>query len=264
LGYNPDMLAALALMAFLDEFDDAADKVKFPSDEVLTQWAKKGDVQQKLVRTLTDPKGWAQAFEAIQKKLGIGPGKVDIDVVFVEADGLRLAESKGSCGFGIIRFNMKRLVPYQKKMDDVDREMKAGKLAAWIIPPRRIDTVIAHELTHVMAGGGDALWVAEGLATYAAADDSFLYEFNQRGGRVDSLDRPVSEDDAYSRGLSFFRWVEKEHGPEQVRKIAFRIATGVEKTDAVAADVLGKSWDQILLREKAWSAEYLSTFKTAR
>jgi hypothetical protein len=258
------MFAALVLLACLDEFEDAAEKVKFPSDEVLAQWAKKGDVPQKLVRTLTDRKGWAQAFEAIQKKLGIGPGKVDIDVVFLEEDGRRLASSTGTCGFGTVRFNMKLLVPHQKRMDDIDLEMKSGRLAAWIVPPRRLDTVITHELTHVMTGGGGELWVAEGLATYAAADDSFLYEFNQRGGRVDSLDRPVSEDDAYPRGLSFFRWMEKEHGSEQVRKFAFRVATGVEKPDAVAADVLGRPWNQILLREKAWSAEYLATFKNAR
>ncbi|HXX94438.1 MAG TPA: hypothetical protein VEN81_12450 [Planctomycetota bacterium] len=258
------MVALLALLACLDEFEDAAEKVKFPADEVLAQWSKKGEVHQKLVRTITDRKEWAKAFETVQKKLGIGPGKVDIDVLLFESDGQQLAQSKGTCGFGVVWFNMKLLVPTQKKMDEIDLEMKEGKLAAWIIPPRRLDAVITHELTHVMTGGDNERWVAEGLATYAAADDSFLYEFNRRGGRVDTLDRPLSEDDAYSRGLSFFRWMEKQHGADTVKKVAFRLSTGLEKTGVVVADILEAPWEQVLLREKAWSTEYLATFKTAR
>lgn len=257
-------IAALALLACLDHFEEAAEKINFPSDEIQAQWARKSDVHRKLVKTITDRKGWAKAFETIQKKLGLGPGKVDIDVVFFESEGKRLAESKGSCGVGTVRFNMKLLAPFQKQLDEIDLEMKGGKLAPWIVPPRRLDVMITHELTHVLSGSCNETWVAEGLATFAAGDDSFLYEFNLRGGRVEALNRAPSEDDAYSRGLSFFRWMEKEHGSDLLKSFAQRVATGTEKTDAVAADLLGKSWEQILLREKAWSTVYMAGFKTAR
>jgi hypothetical protein len=258
------MILLLALLSMADEFEEAADKIKFPPDEVLREWSMKGETQRKLVNLITDRGRWAKAFETIQKKLALGPGKIDIDVVFHESDEKRLADSKGRFGFGTVRFNMKLLVPHQKKMDDIELERASGKLAPIIVPGQGLDGIMTHELTHVLSGPCDESWVAEGLATYAAGEEYFLYAFNNRGGRVEAIDRPLSDLDAYPRGLSFFRWMEKEHGADRVRDFAVRAASGSEKTKEIATDVLGSTWEHILLREKDWSTEYLAGFKTIR
>jgi len=258
------MILLLALLAFVDEFEEAAAKVKFPSDEVQREWSMKSETHRKAVNMATDRSRWSRAFEAIQKKLSLGPGKVDIDVVFHDSDELRLADSKGAFGFGTVRFNMKVLVPHLKRMDEIEAERKAGKLASTIVPGQHLDGLITHELTHVLAGPSDQLWVAEGMATYAGGEEYFLYLFNGRGGRVDGIDRAMVEADVYPRGLLFFRWMEKTQGADKVRGFAVRAASGNEKTKVFAADVLGLTWEQIVAREKTWSAEYLTGFKTIR
>jgi hypothetical protein len=258
------MIFLFALLSLADEFEEAADKIKFPPDEVQREWSMKGETQRKLVNLITDRSRWAKAFETIQNKLGLGPGKIDIDVVFRESDEKRLADSKGRFGFGTVRFNMKQLVPHQKRMDDIEAERSSGKLAPVIIPGQGLDGILTHELTHVLSGPCDETWVAEGLATYAAGEEYFLYAFTHRGGRVETIDRPLNEQDVYPRGLSFFRWMEKEHGSDTVRDFAVRAASGNEKTKTIAADVLGSSWEHIVLREKDWSTEYLAGFKTIR
>jgi hypothetical protein len=254
-----------ALLFFtVDQYDDAAEKVRFPADEMRRQWAAKSETHEKLVKQITNRRGWAKAFQAIHEKLGLFPPEVEVEVVIVEGNDNRLAWSLGKDGKGTVSFNMKLLPPHQKKLDDIDQEIQAGKLAPWIIPPQRLDNLVTHELTHIVCGCLEEVWLSEGLATYAAGDEHYLYSFNLRGGRVESLDRALSEADAYPRGLSFFRWMEKAHGADKLREFAGRVAGGREKAGDVAGDVFGSSWARILAREKAWSAEYIPKFKTVR
>jgi hypothetical protein len=157
---------------------------------------------------------------------------------------------------------MKLLAPHQKKMDDVDEEIRAGRLAKWIVPPQRLDGLLIHELTHVVCGIIEETWLTEGLATYTAGDESFFYSFNRRGGQVGLLTGAVSQTDAYPRGMSFFRWMEQIHGPDRLKKFVDRIAGGREKAGSAAEGVLGTPWEELLRSEKAWSTDYISRFKT--
>jgi hypothetical protein len=257
------MMVAIALLALLDQFDEAAEKVRFPADEVLQQWSGKSDTHRKLIKRISDRKEWAAAFQTIQGKLGLLPADVDIQVALDEADNGKFAWSRGKDGHGTVWFNMKLLAPHQKKLDDVDLEIQSGRLAPWIIPPQRLDSVTIHELTHVVCGGNEELWLSEGLATYAAGDESFLYTFNRRAGRVDAVSGSLSNADAYPRGMSFFRWMEQSHGSGKLKEFVGRVAGGREKPGPAAEEVLGLPWEQILLREKAWSTEYLAKFKTS-
>ena len=58
--------------------------------------------------------------------------------------------------------------------------------------------------------------------------------------------------------------MEQEHGSAKVKEFAGRIAAGREKPGPAAAEVLKRSWEGILLREKTWSTEYIAKFKTSR
>ena len=252
----------LALLAVFDQYDAAAEKVRFPDGETQRQFSKAGAAHRKIVNLITDRQEWAKAFRTIHDKIGRFPAEVDILVVIEETDDKRPACGLGKDGRGTIKFNMKQLGPYQQKLDDFEVLRQSGSGVRLSIPPSRIDAMITHELTHVICGGFEELWLTEGVASYTAGDDAILYDFHLRGAPVTSLDQKLSETDSYGRGLSFFRWIEKEFGPDKIRAYVKRIeeARG-EKAGAVAAEVLGRPWDQLLIMEQAWSAEYLAGFK---
>ncbi len=257
LGYNPGVTLVILFLALLGPADEAAEKVRFPADLVLQEWSGKSETHRKLVKFITDRKEWVKSFETIEGKLGILPTGGDIQVTFDEADNSRFAWSKGASGQGTVVFNMKLLAPHQKRMDDVDLEIQSGKLAPWIIPPQRLDSLLTHELTHILSAGMAESWLSEGLATYAAGDESYFYTFTRRAGHVDLLNGALSEADAYPRGMSFFRWMEQEHGATKLKEFVGRVASA-------ASEVLGLPWERILSREKTWSTEYIAKFKTSR
>ena len=256
------MALALALLALLDQYDTAAEKVRFPDGETQRQLSKPGAAHRKVVNLVTDRGEWAKAFRTIHDRLGLLPAEPDIQVVIEDTDDKRPASGVGKEGRGTIRFNMRLLGPYQQKLDDFELARQSGKAVKWVVPPSRLDALVTHELTHVVCGVMAEEWLTEGLATYTAAEESLLYEFNHRGSKVDRLDRPVGETDAYARGLSFFRWMEKDFGPEKVRAFARRVSSGSgERPGPVAAEVTGTPWEKLLLQEQAWSAEYVASFK---
>ncbi len=257
------MLCATLILALLGPADEAAEKIRFPADLVLKEWSARSDTHRKLITFITDRKEWTRSFEKIQAKLGILPPNGDIQVAICEEDNSRFAWSKGAGSTGTVSFNMKLLAPHQKRMDDVDQEIQSGKLAPWIIPPQRLDSLLTHELTHIVSGSIEEPWLAEGMATYAAGDESFFYNFTRRSARVDRVNADLSEADRYPRGMSFFRWIEAEHGMEKLKEFVARVSGGREKPGPAASDVLGRSWEQILAREKAWSTEYIAKFKTS-
>ncbi len=258
------MILVVALLAACDQFDDAAAKIRFPEPEKLLGWTEKSETDRKIVRLITDRGGWSKAFRTIQDKLGLFPAKVDIKIVVEDSDDSHPAWSRGNSGRGTIWFNMRRLVPYQKKLDEIDAEMREGKLSAWILPPTRPEGVLTHELTHVICGAMEERWLSEGIATYAAGDESYLYSFNKAGGRVATLNPELAESDCYPRGMVFFRWMEAQFGAGKLKEFVGRVADGREGAAPAAADVFRSTWEDLLRQEKDWSTEYLTKFKTAR
>ena len=260
-GYTWSVLFALALLALPDQYDRAAEKVRFPDDEVLRQWSAKSDAHRKVVALISDRSHWARAFQAVDEKLGLLPANPEIRVTLEETDDKRPACSSGKDGRGIVRFNLRQLVPYQEKLDEVAEIEKSGRKVRWAVPPTRMEGVIPHEVAHVVCGGFQDLWVAEGLASFAAGEDVAFYQFNLRKGRIDSLDRGVTEDDSYARGLSFLRWLEKDHGADAVRAFARKVSREGVAPSRAAADISGLAWEKVVVQEKAWALEYIAGFK---
>lgn len=261
--YTYFMGLAFALLALLDAYDTAAEKVRFPDGETQRQLSKPGASHRKVVNLVTDRGEWAKAFRTIHDRLGLLPAAPDIQVVIEDTDDKRPASGVGKDGRGTIRFNMRLLGPYQQKLDDFELARQSGKAVKWVVPPSRLDAIVTHELTHVVCGVMAEDWLTEGIASYTAGEEALFYEFNHRGSKVETLDRSVGETDAYARGMAFFRWMEKEFGQDKVRDFARRVSSGSgEKPGPAAAEVTGTTWDKLLLREQAWSAEYVAKFKT--
>ncbi len=255
------MMLAIALLALLDQYDRAAEKVRLPDDEVLRRWSSKSEAHRKIINIISNRNSWAKAFEIVDRKLGMLPSNPDIGVSIEDTEDKRPACSSGKEGRGVVRFNMRQLAPYQEKLDELDLQEKGGRGVKWIMPPMRMDAIIPHELTHVVTGGFEDLWLAEGLASYTAADEVVFYMFNNRKSRVDTLERVVPEADAYARGMAFLLWLEKESGAEGVRTFARRVSRDRIAPSRAAADVAGQEWEKLVLVEKTWSAEYIAQFK---
>jgi hypothetical protein len=252
---------AIAFLALLDSYDRAAEKVRFPQDSSLREWSRKSEGHRKVIDMITDRKQWAKAFQTVDLKLGLAPADPDVRITIEDTDDKRPACSAGKDGRGFVRFNMRLLVPYQDKLDEIERDKAAGKKMRFIVPPMRLDAVIPHELAHVICGGFEESWMSEGIASYVGDDDVIFYMFNHRGSRVDTLDRVVPEDDAYARGMVFFLWLEKERGADGVRAFARRIVRDGILPSRAAADACGIPWEKVVLREKTWSDEYIAKYK---
>ena len=73
---------------------------------------------------------------------------------------------------------------------------------------------------------------------------------------IESLDRPVSEDDAYPRGLLFFLWMEKRWNREMVRKFVARVSAQGGSHSEALFDATGNTWARMAGEEQGWSQEY--------
>lgn len=251
----------LAAVPAQDKYGKAVERMLFPEESVLTELAGRSEVHQRLVLLLADPGIWARMFRVIDEKLGLFTEKCDIQVLIEENDEPQPARGTGKGGRGAVKFNLNRLVEYQKKVDEYQREKAAGKIVRWIIPPVKLEVIIVHEMAHVFCGTYEEKWLTEGAACYVGDDTSVLYAFNNRGARVEGLDQAVPDEDSYARGMAFFRWMEATCGGEKLRDFLKRLSQKGEKYREAAEAVTGLSWDRIVADEKTWSAAWLEKFK---
>lgn len=256
------MTWALALAVLLQEkYDKAAERVLFPEDEVLRAWSSRGEIERRLIGQITDRKVWAAAFRQIDEKLGLFSETSEVKVALEESSEDRPARGGGRRGRGGVRFNMRKLVDYFGKLEELSRLEREGKRVRWQVPPVKFETMVTHELVHVFCGSYAEKWLTEGVACYVAGDTSFLYAFQLRGGRVDGLDKMVPDEEAYPRGMAFFAWMEAEWGKDKVREFVDRVTHQGEAAADAAAAVTGRPWPRLVLEEKAWSAAYVAKFK---
>ena len=247
-----------------DRYEAAAEKIKFPAGEKLVEWAEKSDAHRKLMVEFTDRKKYAAGLRTIEEKLGVFPAEIDIQVEFEETDDRRPARAGGKDGKGRIFFNLKRLAEYQRRTDEFEAQRRAGRNVAWVIPPASYGSIVAHELTHVVCGTFQERWLTEGLACWVSDDTGPLHAFNHRAGKVESLDIPVSEDDAYPRGLLFFLWMERRWNREKVREFFGRLAAHSESPKEALFTVTGNTWARMAGEEQGWSAEYCKKLRKPR
>jgi hypothetical protein len=245
----------LLLLAPKDRYEEASEKVRFPAAEKLVEWAEKGDLHRRILIEFTDRKKYAAGLRRIEEKMGVFRAELDIEVEFEETDDRRPARAGGKEGKGRIYYNLKRLAEYQRKADDFEAERRAGHNLVWVVPPPTSAGIIAHELTHVICGTFEEKWLTEGIACWVADDHTPLQSFNHRKGKIESLDLPVSEDDAYPRGLLFFLWMEQRWNRDMVRKFVGRVAAQGSHKDALF-DATGNTWARMAGEEQGWSQEY--------
>jgi hypothetical protein len=258
------VLLALAWLAPPDRFDAAAERVRFPAPERVVEWGVQGDAQRKILLEFTDRRKYAHAFRVIEDKMGLLPEDPDVEVDFEETDDRRPARAGGKEGKGKIFFNLRRLAELQRKIDEFNAQRRAGRNLVWTVPPPSYSAIVTHELTHVVCGSFPERWITEGLACWVADDTGPLKAFVLRGGRVDTLDVPLSEDDAYPRGTLFFTWMEARWNRDTVRKFVARVASRSESAGDALFAVTGNTWARMAAEEQTWGQAHCERLRTLK
>ncbi len=257
------LLLILAAGAPADRYDEAAERIRFPAADRLIEWASKGDAHRKLLVEFTDRKKFSAGFRMIEEKLGIFLPEVDVEVMFEESDDRRPARAGGKDGKGRIFFNLSRLVENERRLEDFEAQRRAGRNMVWLVPPTSYDVVVAHELVHVVCGTFQERWITEGLACWVAGDTASLHAFGHRKGTVESIDIPVTEDDAYPRGLLFFLWIEQRWNRPMVRAFIDRVRSRSESPGEALFALSGNTWARMSDEEQGWSKAYVARLKKA-
>jgi hypothetical protein len=162
---------------------------------------------------------------------------------------------------------MRRLAEYLEKLDAIEAQRKefekAGKRLVYKVPPTKFDRLVYHELTHVLQSGYEApKWFTEGLASWIGDDPVYLYAFATADKRVGEIDEALEEeDDAYGRGLIFFKWLEQKSGRDALRKLAKETYLDRKPWKESLEKVTGLSWSDLRKEEREWSARRMRGYK---
>jgi hypothetical protein len=251
------LACALVVVAVLgqDRHDRAAAAIRFPAEEELKAWSGKGEVHRRLVAEFTDRAKFAAGLRTIEARLGVRREALDIEAAFEESDDRRPARAAGKDGKGRVLFNLGRLVELQRRTDEVEALRALGRKITWVVPPVSYGAIVTHELTHIVVGTHSERWFTEGLACWVPDDRSPLYAFAHRKGRVEAIDQPLGEEDAYARGLLFFLWMEQRWNGETVRRFVDRVLVRGEPPKEALFTVTGNTWARMVGEEQAWSAK---------
>lgn len=260
------MLATLALLLLVQADDHARDVVKrmtFPDEAAVKKWTDQGPEHQRLVDVLLKRENWVSAVKTVEEKLGPIGDAWTIEVALREWNGTTVAMGDRVGDRAQVRFNMRKLGDYERKMDGFrkqDEELrKKGKRLAWKVPPIRYERILHHELTHILQGETKSPgWFHEGLASWIGNDMSYVIAFGYLKKPVQAVDVDLSADadDEYGRGMMFFKWLESKNGQAGIKKL-FRL-TVVDGGDWKKAleEVTGLKWAGILEAEREWSERY--------
>lgn len=253
----------VAVLAVAQEpVERAVARVRFPEEE-MKAWARRGDVERRVIGWIGDRKAWKAALRKIEARLGFEIAKCSVKVELYEDDGTQPAQGGGRFGRGTVRFNMRRLVAYRRELDAAEGK-REGRTVRWVVPPMPFEAVLAHELSHVFCGTLEEKWVSEGLATYATADTSLMHAFVHDKRPVGTIEGVVEEADAYARGAAFFTWLEERAGRKAVHDFVRRVTRKGESTKAAASSAAGMPWSRLVLEEQAWSRDYFKKFSDSR
>lgn len=247
------MLAGLAQEPAA-KYVEAAAGVELPGD--LAVWREKGTHHARAIDTIGDRAVWARGMAAIDERLGLFVAKPRIRVEVVDTDDPWPARGAGQGGDGTIRFNIRRMAEYAQKVAEFEQLRDRGKAVRFVVPPTPPSALVAHELVHCYAGKFDEAWVTEGLATYAARETAYLWDFQKRKATLEPLGA-VGEADAYARGYCALDWLSTKHGAEKLRAFVARIVGDRSAVRAAYADAAGVTWDEAVAAERDWSRALL-------
>jgi hypothetical protein len=221
------------------------------------------DAARRVLEVLTKREHWVAGFRAVEDKVAYFPGQLTVKVTF-DWEGAEFAQAGVSGVEGRVRFNLKKLEEYQKKVDEaaLKREEleRQGRKLVYRVPPARFDRMIWHELTHVAQRGLPAPnWFIEGMAQWVSEDPNPLYGFAAAGKKVESIETPLAEPtDCYARGHAFWNWLaDRGIADRAIREILIE-RRPLKRSLEIAADL---SWESLTAAEQEWSAREIDKLR---
>jgi len=257
-------IALLLCLAASQESDERAKKLA--ARMTFAPVEGKSDEEKRVLALFTDRARWAAGFKEVEQKLG-GSFAEDTTVgVTFDYDGDEFAKMAGKT---TVRFNLRKLEAYRKKLDDLDRQRqelaKQGKRMVFRLPPAKIERFIPHELTHVLQkqkGVEAPEWFDEGLAQWVGDDPNVLVGFALAEKRVESIEAPLADaNDVYPRGHLFFKWLDQQGA---LRKACASALFGGVPWKKALEEAAGLPWEKIVSAEKEWSARETEKLRPAR
>ncbi len=248
----PILLALLVQVP--EKYVEAAKTIEIPE---LVAWADRSPQHKKAVDIIGDRANWAKGLQRVDEKLGLFVAKPKIRVVVAENDEPRPAKGGGRRGEGEVHFNLRKMVEAIRKLEDFEKMRGYGKDVKFRVPPTPLPALIHHELTHVFAGTYDELWLTEGLATFTADETAHLWDFQERKAQLDTLDKTMTDRDAYARGYCGVAWLESKLGAEKFKALVARLVEDGAGARKAIEEATGLGWDAVLAAERESARELL-------
>lgn len=250
---------ALAVLAF--GLQDRAEKLfeRITIEKV----EPRSDEERRVVDVLTRKENWLAAIRAVEEKIGTFPEGLTVKATF-DWPGDEYAHGGGAGDRGWVRFNLKKLEAYQKKIDAVEQqrieEEKKGRRVVLRVPPARFDRILWHEMTHVLQRGYDAPdWFREGMAVWVSDDPNCLAAFANLGKKADRIETVLADtNDTYARGHLFWKWLASK---ELVKKTVDATVIGRKEWKASLEEATGLTWEKLVAAEQEWSAKELEKIR---
>ena len=253
------------LLLVVQSADDHAravvDRIAFPKADVVKSWSDKGPEYKNVLEVVLKRETWRAAVKIIEEHLAPVADDWKIEVTLSEWEGSHPAEGERKGTAAPVKFNMKRLSEYERKMIDFRKQeeelRKKGKRFAWKIPPLKYDRLVVHELVHVVQGEYKSPpWFHEGMACWAGADPNYTMAYLYHNEEVKDVEAPLEGDDLYGRSQLFMMWLEKKAGKEAFKKAAKAALLEGGEAKSVLEKLLGTTWEKISAEELAWTTSY--------
>ena len=258
-------MKTLLLLLLVQSADDHAkavvERIAFPKADEVKIWTDKGPEYKTVLDAVLKRETWTAAVKFIEEYVAPIADDWKIEVTLSEWEGNHPAHGERTDKAAPVKFNMKRLSEYERKMIDYRRQQeelkKKGKRIAWKVPPLKYDRLVFHEMVHVVQGTLAAPeWFREGMASWAGADPNYVMAYLYNNEDVKDVEAPLTGDDLYGRSQLFMMWLEKKSGREVFKKVAKATILDGGEPKTSLEKILGTTWDKISAEELAWTTQY--------
>lgn len=219
--------------------------------------------ERRVLELLTKKEPWLEAFRSVEERAGRFPDGLSVKVGF-DWPGDDYAHGGSGAAGGWVRFNLKKLAEYQKKVDELEErrlaEEKKGRRLVFRVPPARFDRMIWHELTHVLQRGIDSPdWFKEGMAVWVSDDPNCLLSFANGGKKAETIETALGDrNDTYARGHLFWKWLESKG---LAKKVIDASVTARKPWKAALEESCGMGWEALATAELEWSRKELEKLR---
>lgn len=234
--------------------------LELPSGETMERLAARNRFYRRAIEFVRWKEPWIRALATMDEATGLFRGTFRIRVTFEATEAGELARGFGQNGNGGIQIDIDKLAGYLKRVEEFEKAKSQGGVKI-LLPPLKLESILAHELTHCFQNGLLEPWVAEGMACFATGDPYFYYHYNYLCSRVSPVDQtPTERNLHYGRGMAFFEYFRTAHGAEKVKEFIRRLVDQEDPREA-AAQVSGKSWGDLSREELRWTERWLQKYR---